>query len=90
MNAVINYLKSVLTMRSCLQVHKLLFDYVQGSLDPATHQKLTDHLRDCAVCLKYVETYRRTIALTRKCVRPPAEMPAELKSRLQDFIAREL
>lgn len=90
MNAVINYLKCVFRMRSCLRVHRLLFDYVQGNLDPARHQKLTDHLRDCAICLKYVETYRKTIALTRECVQPAAPMPAELETRLRDFIAHEL
>ena len=90
MNAVINYLKCVFRMRSCLRVHKLLFDYVQGNLDVAMNQKLSDHLRDCPLCLKYVESYRQTITLTRKCIQPAVPMPAELETRLKDFIAREL
>ncbi len=91
MNAVINYLKCLFRMRSCQNVHKLLFDYVQGNLPPEKQQKLTDHLRDCPMCMQYVESYRKTISLTRECCcRPKGEMPAELADKLKDFIRKEL
>ena len=90
MNAVINYFKCLFRMRSCQTVHKLLFDYVQGNLPPEKNQKLTEHLRDCPMCLEYVETYRKTVSLTHECCRSKQQIPPELASKLTEFIRREL
>jgi anti-sigma factor RsiW len=86
MNAVINYFKCLFRMRSCQNVHKLLFDYVQGNLAPEKQQKLTEHLRDCPLCMEYVKTYKLTIEACHKCCRPKAEMPPELREKLEEFI----
>ena len=90
MQGVINYFKCLFRIRDCRNVHKLLFDYVQGNLPPEKHQKLAEHLRDCPMCLEYVDTYKLTIEACHKCCRPKAEIPPELAEKLQDFIRREL
>jgi ribosomal protein S24E len=47
---------------------------------------LEQHLSDCAGCLEYVNSYRRTIVLTHHHALPETPMPAELKQKLHDFI----
>jgi anti-sigma factor RsiW len=74
----------------CRDCHKLLFDYAQGNLDAETAKKLEEHLGDCPPCLEYVETYRKTITACKNHCQKTAEMPPELKRKLQDFIAKNL
>jgi anti-sigma factor RsiW len=74
----------------CTECHQLLFDYVQGNLDPDKARKLEKHIGDCPPCLEYVETYRQTIGACREHCKPAADMPAELKKKLQDFFVRGL
>lgn len=90
MNAIINYLKCLFHLRGCKDVHKLLFDYVQGNLDAPTAAKLTKHLDDCPLCVDYVDTYRKTIAATREHCHAPPHLPAAMEQKLKEFVAREL
>ena len=87
---VINYFKCLLRMKSCKDVHRLLYDYVEGQLDLSTNQRLTNHLGDCPLCQEYVASYRQTIQLTKQCCRHKVAIPAELEGKLKEFIAREL
>jgi hypothetical protein len=70
----------------CYDTERLLFDYVQGELPPDISTKLDKHLRGCAPCMEYLETYRRTIKATRDHGLPEIEMPLELHCRLKEFI----
>jgi anti-sigma factor RsiW len=70
----------------CSDTERLLFEFVQGELDPETQRKFEIHISDCPPCLEYIETYRRTIALTREHGLPPVEMPHELQDKLHEFI----
>ena len=72
----------------CSDTERLLFDYVQGDLSPEISAKLDKHLRRCAPCMQYLETYRRTIKATRDHGLPEIEMPLELHHRLKEFIAQ--
>jgi hypothetical protein len=74
----------------CRDVHRLLFDYAQGTLDPEVKERLDDHFRDCPLCLEFIRTYRQTIAATRCfCARGKVEMPAEVRLTLEKFIEAE-
>ena len=46
------------------------------------------HLRDCAPCRAYLNTYRKTRELTAKAGRAP--MPEEMKQRLRRFLLDRL
>jgi len=70
----------------CSDTERLLFEFVEGDLDPETKQKLEIHISDCPPCIEYIESYERTIALTREHGLPPVEMPPELRDKLQEFI----
>ena len=67
---VINYFKCLLNLSDCKNVHKLLFDYVEGNLPVEKHTKLSAHLRDCPLCLEYVNTYKLTIQTCHDCCQP--------------------
>ena len=83
--AAINDVKCLLRLRGCKDVHRLLYDYVEGQLDLSTNQRLTEHLGDCPLCQEYVESYRQTVQLTRACCRHKIEIPAELEGKLKEF-----
>jgi anti-sigma factor RsiW len=87
---VVKTLTRYFRIGGCLRTHRLLFEYAQGELAPDTRRKLDAHLRDCPGCRKFVESYRRTIAATRRFYPHSVEMPPELRGKLQQFIATNL
>ena len=70
----------------CSDTERLLFEFVEGELDPETKRKLEIHISDCPPCLEYLNTYQRTITLTHEHGLPPVEIPPELQQKLQQFI----
>jgi anti-sigma factor RsiW len=64
----------------CRQIAELLGDYFDGSLPKATRELIEWHIDGCAPCVAFINTYRGTIAATRRL--PDAPMPVELKKRL--------
>jgi len=50
---------------TCQQVTALLVEYVIDALAPDTWRAFQEHLRACADCLAYLNTYRATIRATR-------------------------
>ncbi len=87
---VVNYFKCLLNLSDCKNVHRLLFDYVEGNLPPEKHAKLTTHLRDCPLCLEYVNTYKLTVQACHQCAPTQTDMPPELADKLRAFIQKEL
>ena len=70
----------------CSDTDRLLFEFVEGELDPETQKKFEMHVSDCPPCLRYIETYRRTINLTHTHGLSEVEMPRELQDKLHEFI----
>ncbi|OLB95874.1 MAG: hypothetical protein AUH30_14115 [Candidatus Rokubacteria bacterium 13_1_40CM_68_15] len=64
----------------CRQIAELLGDYFDGTLPRRTVELLEWHIDGCAPCIAFINTYRTTIAATRKL--PGSGMPPELKKRL--------
>jgi len=86
---VVSRIKNLLGVKyGCYDMHRLLFDYAQGTLAPAMKTAMDGHLQDCRPCLDYLATYQDTIKATRTCCQPPAELPVELQQKLQQFIAK--
>jgi anti-sigma factor RsiW len=66
----------------------LLGEYVDGSLPPEQAAALEAHLSLCPPCITFVRTYKATRTLCRhKLAR---DMPPELKSSLQAFLAKNV
>jgi anti-sigma factor RsiW len=64
----------------CRQIAELLGDYLDGTLPNHTRELIEFHIEGCGPCVSFVNTYRGTIAATRRL--PDAAMPNELKKRL--------
>ena len=75
-------------MLKCRDISQLLYDYVEGILDPPIHQQLEQHLADCPGCIAFVNTYRQTITLSKEL--REEEIPQELQQKLQSFIKEKL
>ncbi len=71
-------------MITCRELIELLFDFVAEDLPPERRQHVEQHLKRCAPCVHYVETYRLTIRLSRKlhCPAPPPELMERLRQAL--------
>lgn len=77
-------------MISCQHIERLLFDFVEGDLDPEQQRKLQDHLADCSECVEFVETYRQTIALAHDHdLADAVQMPLRLREKLEQFIRQD-
>ena len=73
----------------CCDVERLLFDYVQGTLEPEVKHHLDDHFRDCPPCIEFLRTYRQTIDVTRRSCCNRVEIPPTVRTKLEEFIRAE-
>jgi anti-sigma factor RsiW len=73
---------------TCEEGIALLADYLEDVLSPGLLGQLEEHLSRCASCRAYLATYRKTRSLATDASR--VEMPEELKSRLREFLLRQL
>jgi anti-sigma factor RsiW len=80
-------LKRMLGGYGCRDTARLLYAFAEGELDPVHRKKLEAHLGDCHECLEFLETYRKTIALTHSHDLPSErDMPPRLREKLLQFI----
>lgn len=64
----------------CRQIAELLGEYFDGTLPNHVRELIEFHIDGCPPCVSFVNTYRETIAATRRL--PDTPMPIELKKRL--------
>jgi anti-sigma factor RsiW len=75
-------------LEHCAECVELLGEYVDGTLTSEKAAALEAHLSTCPPCITFVRTYKATRVLCRhKLAR---EMPAELKSSLESFLAKNV
>jgi anti-sigma factor RsiW len=74
----------------CIEVVELVSDYLDGNLDPETHERVAAHLELCPPCVTYVEQVRGTVAALGRL--PSAALSAgaveELEAAFRDFHGR--
>jgi anti-sigma factor RsiW len=68
----------------CQQITDLLVEYVTGTLPPATAADFEQHLSICPDCVAFLNTYRKTMELTRSL--RYESLPPEMKRRMLQFI----
>ncbi len=66
----------------------LLIDYLDQALSGELAAELEAHLKICAPCRAYIETYKKTRDLAAAASRPA--MPEEMKARLREFLLKKL
>jgi anti-sigma factor RsiW len=70
-------------MITCRELAEFLDDYIAGQLDPQRAGEFERHLLVCPTCVKYLNTYRQTIALGKaafadEAAPAPADVPPNL------------
>ena len=75
-----------LTNKTCKQIADLVFNYINDTLGPQTKRDFKQHLTICPDCVAFLNTYRKTVAVTRS-VRAE-EMPAKVRDNILDFLRR--
>jgi len=73
-------------MSGCCDVERLLFEYVQGTLEPDVKRRLDNHFRDCPPCIEFLRTYKQTIDVTKKFCCNQMEIPPDVHAKLKEFI----
>ena len=73
-----------LTPKTCEQIADLVLDYLNDGLLPRVKRKFDQHLRICPDCIAFLNTYRKTIAVT-KSVRVQ-DMPEEVRCNILNFL----
>lgn len=66
---------------SCREVSEFLLAYLERDLDDAARAEFELHLQRCPPCVHYLDGYRETIALVRRCGRE--ELDPETKRRVR-------
>jgi anti-sigma factor RsiW len=73
---------------TCQDAIALLSDYLESALGAEAIADLERHLRDCAPCVAYLNTFRATRAMVAGTER--VEMPPEMRERLRSFLLARL
>jgi anti-sigma factor RsiW len=80
-------------MLTCRQLIKFLDQYVEGELSPLKHAAFSAHLLLCRDCRAYLDSYRKTIALSKLATMPdeplPSDVPSALINAVRDAMTKE-
>ncbi len=69
----------------CLEVFARFSEYLDGELDEMDCRLIEEHIKDCAPCVEFLRSLRRSIeaAHAYSAQVEPAQPPPELESRLK-------
>jgi anti-sigma factor RsiW len=73
---------------TCKDAIEVLADFLDSALTGARLAELERHLSECAPCVAYLRTYRRTKELAARAER--IDMPEEIKARLRQLLLQNL
>ena len=69
---------------SCQEVVDYCLDFLSGSLPETERQLFSAHLRNCAECMKFFETYRKTPEISREAL--TLRIPDRVRVAVRDFL----
>ena len=81
-----------MTEKECRNVFAMLSEYLDRELPAETCEELDRHIQDCAPCVEFVESLRKSVAVGQAytpVVEPPA-VPAELREALREAYMKSL
>ena len=76
------------TNKTCKQMTDLVFDYLNDKLSPNVKRDFQQHLRICPDCVKFLNTYKKTVSVTRS-IRPEG-IPPRVKNNILNFLRRRV
>ncbi len=74
--------------RTCQQITDLILDYITGELHPDTAAEFEEHLGICPDCVAFMNTYKKTVEVTRSL--PCEDIPAEMEKRVRRFLEEKI
>ena len=74
-------------MICCKECLDLLYDYLEGELDPEVSNDLEEHFQDCPPCIAFLNTYKSTANLCKETLK--TELPEAVQTGLLDFINQQ-
>lgn len=67
---------------TCRELTEFIIDYVEGDLAPEERMLFEQHVGRCHTCVKYIETYRETIALGKTAFAGSDSVPEQIPEEL--------
>jgi hypothetical protein len=80
--------RDILTNKTCKQMTALVFDYLNDKLTRNVRRDFQQHLRICPDCVNFLNTYKKTISVTRSI--RPEEIPPIVRNNILDFLRRRI
>jgi anti-sigma factor RsiW len=71
---------------TCRELIEFLAEYLDGELSPDARNEFDRHLKVCASCVAYIDSYRQTIQLGKLAFAPtdePAPVPEGLRRAIR-------
>lgn len=75
-------------MICCKECLDLLYDYLEGELDPEVSKDLKAHFEDCPPCISFLNTYKSTTQLARETL-GETDIPDAVKLKLQEYLKQK-
>ena len=72
---------------TCQELTDFLSDYLDNGLPPEVRAEFEAHLAVCRDCRNYLDSYRKTIALSQAALRQPVD-PDEVPEQLVEAILK--
>lgn len=72
--------------KRCSLMLRFIYNYAGGNLDKRNQNTFDRHIEDCASCKSFLDTYVKSIRITRalEC----QDLPGELKAKLEEFLKK--
>lgn len=72
----------------CQQITEFILDYITGELHPDTAAVFQEHLRICPDCVAFLNTYKKTVQVTRSL--RYEDIPPEMETRVRRFLQEKI
>jgi anti-sigma factor RsiW len=69
---------------TCREIVDYCLDFLSGSLPTTERQLFSAHLRNCAECMRFFETYRKTPEISREAL--ALRIPDRIRVAVRDFL----
>lgn len=77
-----------LAAKTCKQITDLVLNYFDGTLSPPLTREFGRHLRMCPDCVRFLRTYKKTVAITRSVA--VSDMPPNVRDNILRFLRKRL
>jgi Putative zinc-finger len=74
--------------KTCKQMTNLVFDYLNDKLAPTTKRDFQRHLRICPDCVNFLNTYKKTVAVTRSVAID--DIPQKVRNNILTFLRKRM